>query len=875
MLNRARIRRTTSIISVLIASLAMLSCGGDSSTSPGTEEPPGPTTLTISLATSSTMPSERVPITGIPPAQDLTEVYAMVKDVAGTGESVTYVGRDETGAPFVVAPLVPVTAGIADGGDVEITLAGGNVTSNTVPLEIQALPPATVTIQEQVTNLQDVLTSWLALYGTSRSELRAMDPATMPIRLFPLWVAQELLDNPTNPNSLRAMVDGPVPLLDNETLDFDLANRLLSLADGDGFFAEEIAAVDSFVTANGALPFLTVGSPHRALASAPMQGCIDGGDYGINDAASLDDAMWAARFAINRLDGASGEYVDDLGNFMSVMGTIPQLSGISTVVGGALFVYKAVNQAAGAVLPSSFNNSATDFEIEDKTKFFEDDEGGNWAKFKVTAVSQGWSMDQFILDSIAAIAGMSDLGGLSTVTEGLGELAGALTEFAINTAVAEAIGAAANGSEIVEICPGVWPDIDVSDVLYAKASVPVGTSIKFVDHTFFETKEPGKSEIRLETKPGTFGGASPALKQKPVEVLRIDVSVLPDAAEMDTEEQKNFTATVTNVNDDRVDWIVPDGLKEISRSVDGNTITVETPTNEWSPPFALLARSQANTGSREGKVDSDPREGGAVISTKGKKVIVTPLSKCIGNSEELQFTARAVGVEDPVFKWSVQGYGMIDEDTGHYIAPPAGTTDDVIVAEVVGEDPPLVGYGYVQVGACKCFFDIAVGGASSYSVGGGDVAYQVVEFSPEEGAIQWTFIIPEGPGGGFPGGIGASVGSEPGKRIPQPGETGDWRMSLGYTSPQGESWGVSQVDTMVSATLHVDEMTETFMRGSMSGTAVQRNDPEDPEVITSRVFITVNFRAGKFDGGTWPCGEGAAQMPLTVPNGEQVRRTSE
>jgi len=860
---RVPLRRPLSLFFKLITGLALLSCGGDSATTPETT---GPTTLSIGLSKSSALPSERVLITGILPAQELSGVYARVQDPAGGGETVSYVGRNEEGNPFVVVPLFPDAANMAEGGTVALTLLGDELSSNTVTLTIQALPAASVTIQEEVTHLQDLLSSWLALYGTSRTALRAMDPATMPIQLFPLWVAQELLDDPANPNSLRAMVDGPVPLLDNQTIDFELANRLLSLVDGESFFNEEIASVDSFVSANGALSFLTTtNSMRKAAASVAAEGCIEGGDYGINDAASLDDAMWAARFAINRLDGASGEYLDDLGNFVSAMGVIPELKPLAGAVGGALFVYKAINQAAGAVLPSSFNNSATDFEIQDKTQFFEDDEGGHWAKFKVTAVSQGWKMDQFILDSIATFAGFEDFGGFSTITEGMGKLAANLTDFAINTAVSQAIGAATNGSDIVEICAGVWPDIDISEPTYAKASIPLGTSIKFVDSTNFKTVEPGNSEIRLETKPGTFGGASPAIKQKPVKVLRIDVTVLPDAAQMDPQEQKSFTASVTNANDDQVDWIVPAGLQEISRSVAGNTITIETPENPWSPPFSLIARSQANTGAREGKVDSDPREGGTVISVKGKKVTVTPHSKCIGNDEPLQFSAAVTGVENPVIKWSVDGYGHIGEDTGLYTSPPIGSTDDLIIAEVVGQDPPLMGYAYVQVGACVCYFDIAVGGNSTWSAGGSDVAYLVSEFSPTEGAIQWYFIIPEGINGESPAGFTASVGSTEDKIIPQPGDTGDWKMNMGYTSSQGESWGVSQVDSMVTATLHVDEMTDTFMRGSMTGTAVQRGDPEDPDLITSRVFITVNFRAGKWDGGAWPCTEDAAKLPTVLP----------
>lgn len=228
-------------------------------------------------------------------------------------------------------------------------------------------------------------------------------------------------------------------------------------------------------------------------------------------------------------------------------------------------------------------------------------------------------------------------------------------------------------------------------------------------------------------------------------------------------------------------------------------------------------------------------------------------------------------MENPTIKWWRDGYGSIDENTGLYTAPSIGTTDDVAIAEVVGQDPPLIGYAYVQVGACVCYFDIAVGGARAWSGGGGDVAYLVSEFSQEDGIIQWFFVIPDDPGGGSTAGFSASVASALGVLIPHPGDVGSWRMNLGYTSPQGETWAVSQIDSLASATLQVDEMTGTFMRGSMTGTAVQRTDPENPERITSSVFITVNFRAGLWDGGAWPCTADQAKAPAMLPKLELVR----
>jgi hypothetical protein len=461
-------------------------------------------------------------------------------------------------------------------------------------------------------------------------------------------------------------------------------------------------------------------------------------------------------------------------------------------------------------------------------------------------------MDQFILEAITTVAGFEDFGGFTTITDGLGKLARTMTDFAINNAVASAIAAAANGSSIVEICPGTWPDIDISEPAYSEASRPVGTSIEFINSTFFETREPGGSEIRLETKSGLFGGAPPALKQKPVEVLLIDVSVSPDAIEMDLEETQSFTATVTNANDDRVEWTVPTGLEEISRSDFGKTITVKTPNTPWSPPFALLARSQAKTGSRENKVDSDPREGGAVISLGREGIRVLPVSECVSPGDTLQFVAQVAGIENYTLLWKVEGWGSITQtglNTARYTAPASNTSDDVISAEVVGR-PDLIDRSAVHVGECQCEFEITVGGASGWHVGGSVVFYQILGTS-EEGIIQWTFDIPEEIGDG--GIFSATVAGIPGQPMPSIGETGSWKINAAYASPGGESWVSSQEDEDAGLTLDITEFTSTAMEGSMWGTAVQRNDPEDRDKITSTVFITVPFRAGYFDGASFPC----------------------
>jgi hypothetical protein len=833
------------LAAVLVTAAVVASCNGDGGTTPD-EDDQGPAVVDLELDVTHAPPAAAIRLQGIPADLDLSAVHARVVDRATGAEQLTYVGRWADGTPYLVAPLL--ASGLEDGGEVDVFLAGDEVSSEGARLTIDPLPEATTSIEQVVDLLQELTTAWLAHHGTTRAELRSMDPEEIPARMLPLFVAQELLDSPDNPNSLRAMVDGPIPLFDGEPVDFDLADRLLSLADSEAFFAPEIGAVDSATADHGELLRGVAVPRHDARG-----GCISGGDYGIVDAGSLDRAMWASRFAMARLGGASGQYLNDLGRFVGVLGQIPQLKQVASAVGGVLYVYKSLNEASSAVLPSAFNGAATNFDIQDKDQLFEDDEGGNWANFRVTAVSQGWKMDEFLLGALAQVAGFQDLGGLATLTEGLSELATALTEFAFSEAIGALIGAVAGGSDIIEICPGSWEGIDVSALPYSEASIPFGTSVAFVDRTFYETQEPGVSEVRLETKDGFFGGAT-TFAVKPVEVLTILVDVTPADVELEVTDAATFTATVQNAHDDRVEWRLPAGLEEVSQSDFGRTITVKAPSAPWSPPLILVARSQATTGSREGMVDEDPRDGGAVIAYKGRRIEVTPRSICLQNGETEQFEAEVVGVDDPEVRWSLDsGWGSIDAVTGLYRAPEVGTTDDVIVAEVVGEDD-LRAYANVRVGACVCSFTISVGGASVWSASGPDMVFQTLTLPGEPGFIQWFFVVPEGPDGPMEGNFAASLAGTKDDPAPEPGDTGTYAVNAVYVSPGGQSWVSNQDDDDAGVVLQIDAYTATSMEGSMTGTAVQRNDPKDPDRITSTVFVTMQFRAGFFDG-TWPCGE--------------------
>jgi hypothetical protein len=125
----------------------LLTCSDDSGTGPENKNDE-PTPITISLSTTSAVPLDEIDITGVPSNLDIGPVYATVEAVGSDAVSDAFVNRRQDGTVYMLAPLKPAEFDIANGGDVDITLEGGGIMSNTVRLTIEPLPPATTTVQE-------------------------------------------------------------------------------------------------------------------------------------------------------------------------------------------------------------------------------------------------------------------------------------------------------------------------------------------------------------------------------------------------------------------------------------------------------------------------------------------------------------------------------------------------------------------------------------------------------------------------------------------------------------------------------------------------------------------------------------------------------
>jgi len=675
--------------------------------SDGFEEGAEPVTLAISLVPSSAVPPDEVEVVGIPDNVDAAPLYADITTQEGTRYKALLDERDD-GSVVMVTPLHADSP--TDGGPVSVQVTNGdNVTSNAAPFDIQPLPPATVTIQDVVTKLQVLADLRLTLNGRTREQLRALAGSEMTAIDFPLFMAQHILDSPDNDNSLRASVDGPVPFFDNATFDFDLANRLLSRTGIDGFLDQEIASLDG----------MTLGStidtsPWRGAAltadaygvAATTSGCIDQGTLGIDTAPELDNAMSVAQFSVRRLDGASGKVVRDLSGGFTALGVIPLPVAKSTshVMGGVIYVYKLLNEASSSLLPTDFNNGATTY-TANPAKLNEDALLGFWNEFKVTAVSEGWDVDADVLKAIFKLAKFKDLGGIKLFDDKVpSEFAQRAKNYLFSEAIKFVIDDATQGGSYLQICPGTWPDIDATLPPYSKPSIPSGTSITLgEEHNAYEPKEIGISQLKVETGPDRFGGRL-AFETGPIEVKQIQVSVSPDRYAAETSEILTFEAVVNNADDDRVKWTVPAPFAVVENL--GNVIVIQAPDEPWETVI-LKARSISNWGLREGKIDSDPRDGVATIEHKEGGVKVSPPFACVAPNESQSFTAEVLGVENQEVDWSLEGPGLMIGN--EYTAPSTAGGEATVIANSV-EVPSLTGAARVLVGECQCAWVASVSG---------------------------------------------------------------------------------------------------------------------------------------------------------------------
>jgi hypothetical protein len=808
----------------LAASILLLATCGEEGGNPVGEGGGGTVeTIEVSLGSSSAMATDRVEVTGIPETAD--GVYAEV-EVPGDDSARAFgvVERTESG-DFLIVPLNPAEPGA--GGSVEIAFTGSGVVSNLVTLEIDSLPPAPGAFADVVGKLQHQLDGWLAQHGTTREELRNADPQDLSPAEIPLLLAHNVIDRPDNPNSLRALADGDIPLYDGTDFDHDVLDRIIAKSRIGEYLDDMNGFVDTLSTPTAlgaAVP------PAARVPPSGAAGCIAGPTFGIGsgDCRLLSELMRYQASLEFEKNSATQKIQDDAKAVVfSVLGFTP-LAPYAAGTAATMWAADQIQDGAQHMYPSHFISEHTDYDL-DPDLFPEDFiEPGTWSNFRVTAASDGWKFDKLLFETVMQTLGAAggSVGNVLTHLKGTPAVK-SLTNFIVTEATNSIISEFTDDSDLLlEVCPQTWPDVDCTGEDFSEGSsaeLTVNSSART-----YEPSEVGTAALTVETLP-IFGAGRHTAETKEIETRAIEVFIDPFEAQVETDTQVDFTARVENALNTDVSWRWEQTQPKSFNTTESGA-TLVTPDEPWSPAIQVWARSLANTGLRAGKTSSDPREDMAPVTHSNATVLVEPPSVCLQPNEEQPFQATVIGAEDQSVTWSTEPPNTGSFEDSVYTAPPSEVGDVLIIATSVANSE-AEGYAHVVVAGCTCYWTASVTGHIVDYWSGPDAHWWVEDVLPS--GFHFDQIVDTGdPGSDYPlitGSANMAIG---------PNETGTWEFG-GVVQPTPDIFyaaGDPDSDDMPEITLFTND--GTTVEGMISGPFF-RIDPSNPE---NHFLIRIDLR---------------------------------
>lgn len=718
------------VLVVALSALFLITCGGGSTTSP---EATKPRTLSVSLDVTSATPGARIAIHGIP--EDVDWAFARVTvpgQSAATGADAATAAAVDAGAAVIrrtdtgdelVVPLDP--ADPMGGGTVQLEVTNGStITSNLLTLDVDSLAAAPGAFDGVVTKLEALLAGWVAQNGTTEEALRTTPADQLPVVDLPLLLFHTIINHPDNPNSLRAFADGPIPLFDGVDIDRDLLDALTAMSGLDSLLDDKSAFLDTLTAP--ALPAANLPSVGTAMA-APRASmiCIEGPtfDIGQNDCFKLSDVMAYQSNLEFEQHSAAKKVQDDILDIVLTAAGYTKAAYIAWGVANTFWAADKIEDGSVGVYPSKFISDQTDYTADPET-FPEDfSNPGHWSDFHVTAASKGWRFDDVVKDAIAKAKGAQgafDQKTIDGLVGGLAEGKGVkdavdAVKKEVQNAVYDQIKVRLNLDDLtkLEYCPQTWPNIDCTGKPYSEAKSP--SLVVDNDALSYEPVQVGKTTLTVQTTP-VFGLVTPTGEAKEIETKKLQVFIDPYQATAGTDETIDFTARVENAENTDVEWYLS-GPLPANFVPNGNAASVTTPSDPWDPAIVIHARSLSNTGLRENRVNSEPREDSTAIDYEPDELVVSPAFVCLKPNESQPFTVTVPGATSQAVTWSIDPPGAGSFSGNTYTAP-GSYMDAIIVTATSVEKPELSGQAFVRVAGCMCAWNASVSGASGGTWGG-------------------------------------------------------------------------------------------------------------------------------------------------------------
>ena len=687
--------------------MGLTACGGSDTSQPtGPNDPePGPFTevacTAFTLGASSGMPLETISMGQLPTSFSLPAAAVSLPD--GTPGGLAYVLAGETGNLELLVPLHPTAPMV--GGPVTLTFTDGTRACAPVDFAIQAMPPADGEFLAVLDLLQEVLTEQAATFDATPEQLVSEPLDELAPGLWPLALAQTILDDPANSESLRAVADGA---LGGETLDW--LNRIL-------------ARTDVRSELENPPPDLTSGKA-PAFSSASAFGCLPR-TVG-SSAALLNDCMKASAEALRATEGISARVAADIVAAFGVAAQVrlPVAGAVETVLGAMSWGIYSQRLKAAALYPSAF--TAMNVQV-DRPSFAEDEEKvGKVSYAEVYATNLGYNLADEIIDgvkeavSLAVTAEKFDFTHSTSEETPTEQVSGTLQN-QISSMIEEKL----RGLDIeaFDIAPQLFGAVNVTDPLWTQARVAIGQSIEVVEGTTYRPILHGTSTLSVRTTDGEFGGRQIA-EQVDVDVKTILVIFTPSekfAAPSDPAniQFETFEVRIENsVHPDMVDLDLSDhpeqGSVEIRPTAGGNIHFVDyrAPQNpDFDKKDLLVVRHTAESGARK---NGPERTGIGTVRFAG--IDLLPVPGCVAPDQDVQLNWTLSGLDPaPELVWTASAG---DVEDGVFTAP--GQMGTVTITVEVADSPELTDSIEVTVGDCVCSFTLQVGSNPTYVSQPGD-----------------------------------------------------------------------------------------------------------------------------------------------------------
>jgi hypothetical protein len=303
--------------------------------------------------------------------------------------------RADTG-DFMITPLYPLDP--ASGGEVQIVFTdGADYTSDPIMFSIDSLPEAPGEFAAIVALQQRVLDNNLRLAGLTRDSLLDVLPDDVPLSRVPLYLSFGGIDDPRNPNSLRALADQTASILDSSAFDMDILDRILAETGIRAYFEELVASLDT-------TPISFISGVESGLADIPVNSrgaCLTAPNYGITNCGALASAMERQYGLATAASSASQRVVNDgIKAGLMIASFFPGVAIEAAAIGTLVWGDATMKEGLQNLLPSEFDDGATSFNPSE-TDFNEDfTTDGNWTQFAVTATSRGWTLDKVAIEVV-------------------------------------------------------------------------------------------------------------------------------------------------------------------------------------------------------------------------------------------------------------------------------------------------------------------------------------------------------------------------------------------------------------------------------------------------------------------------------------------